>query len=64
METLYDVQQLLKKHGVFVYTGDRLGDLELLEMEIGDLYAAKLISVDDFRMCRLLISKEKRLLGQ
>ncbi|WLV23560.1 YqgQ family protein [Aciduricibacillus chroicocephali] len=64
MKSLYDVQQLLKKHGIIVYTGDRLGDLELLEMEIGDLYAAKLIGVDDYRMCRLLISKEKRLLGQ
>lgn len=62
MKTIYDVQQLLKRHGVFVYTGDRIGDLDLIEMEVGDLYASKLISIDDYRMSRLLIAKERRLL--
>ncbi|NAP01271.1 DUF910 family protein [Halomonas sp. MG34] len=32
MKTIYDVQQLLKRYGSFVYTGDRLGDLELMEI--------------------------------
>ena len=62
METLYDVQQLLKKRGIIIYTGDRMGDLELMEMEVGDLYKSKLLEVEEYRMARLLINQQKRLL--
>ncbi len=34
MKSVYDIQQLLKKFGTIIYVGDRLGDLELMEMEI------------------------------
>ena len=30
MKTLYDVQQLLKRFGIFVYVGKRLWDIELM----------------------------------
>lgn len=34
METLYDVQQLLKQFGVYVYVGKRIYDIELMQIEL------------------------------
>lgn len=64
MKSLYEVQQLLKKHGVIIYTGDRMGDLDLIEMEIQDLYAASLIILEDYQQSRLLINRERRLVEE
>ena len=33
MKTLYDVQQLLKNFGIFVYVGKRMWDIELMALE-------------------------------
>ena len=30
MESLYDVQQLFKKFGIFIYVGARIYDIELM----------------------------------
>jgi len=60
MKNMHDVQQLLKKYGIFIYTGDREGDLDLIGMEVDDLYKAQMITLDLFRQCRLLLSKEKQ----
>lgn len=67
MNTIYDVQQFLKRFGIFVYLGDRLADLEMMENEIKELYKSKLIEKEDFQMALLLLrrdialEKEKRL---
>lgn len=60
METVYDVQQLLKKFGTFVYTGERFGDLELMEMEIDTLYEFEFIRTDEFQRAKLILRKGKR----
>ncbi len=59
MNTVYDVQQLLKKFGIIVYIGDRLADLEMMETEIRELYAEHLISQEDFQHSVLILRKEK-----
>lgn len=65
MKTMYDVQQLLKRFGTFIYTGDRIGDLELIEFEINELYQSQFIHTTEFNMCKLIIKKEKtRLLRE
>ncbi|MBD3108136.1 YqgQ family protein [Bacillus sp. AGMB 02131] len=67
MNTIYDVQQFLKRFGIFVYLGDRLADLEMMENEIKELYKSNLIEKEDFQMALLLLrrdialEKEKRL---
>lgn len=67
MNTIYDVQQFLKRYGIFVYLGDRLADLEMMQSEIMELYKSNLIEKDDFQMALLLLrrdialEKEKRL---
>lgn len=58
MKTLYDVQQLLKKFGSFIYIGDRLADLELMEDEIKELYRSQCITVNEYQMAILLLRQE------
>ena len=58
MNTLYDVQQLLKSFGIFIYVGDRIADLELMEAEVKELYQSNLIDVRDYQMAILLLRRE------
>jgi uncharacterized protein YqgQ len=59
MNTFYDVQQLLKKHGTIIYTKDRQLDLELMEEELRELYNWKMIETHVFQQSLLIIRKEK-----
>lgn len=61
MNTIYDVQQLLKKFGIIVYIGDRVADLELMEEELKELYRSQLVDKKDFEMAILLIRHEIRM---
>jgi uncharacterized protein YqgQ len=61
MRTLYDVQQLLKKFGIIVYIGDRLADLELMELELRQLYQARVLENREYETALLIIRQEKRL---
>ena len=58
MKTIYDVQQFLKGFGVFIYTGNRIGDLELMEMEIREIYKSQLMDTKDYQMALLLLRHE------
>lgn len=59
MKTIYDVRQLLKRYGVFIYTGNRLGDIELMEYEIRDLYKMKILSIQEYQLAILIIRNER-----
>ncbi|RWZ60078.1 DUF910 family protein [Halobacillus fulvus] len=58
MKTIYDIQQFLKKFGTFIYIGDRLAELELMEEEIRELYQSQCMSQEDFQMALLLLRSE------
>ncbi len=58
MKTMYDLRQFLQKHGAFIYTGDRIGDLDLLEMELRQLYEWDLIDVMTLQQGLLILKKE------
>lgn len=58
VRTIYDIQQLLKRFGVFIYVGDRIADLELMEDEVRELYKSQFIDVKDFQMALLLLRQE------
>lgn len=60
MKNIHDVRKLLMRFGTFIYTTDRLGDLELMMMEINELYEWKFISSQQFQQAVLLIKKESR----
>lgn len=58
LKTFYDVQQLLKKYGIIIYVGDRLGDIKLMEIEIRELYKLHLIDSEVFTTAILVLRQE------
>ncbi|MGF2617072.1 DUF910 family protein [Rossellomorea vietnamensis] len=58
MKNMYDVQQMLKKYGVFIYLGDRAADLEMMQEEVRELYQTGLISPADFQTSMLILRSE------
>ncbi|WP_413627247.1 YqgQ family protein [Fructilactobacillus vespulae] len=61
MKNLYDVQQLLKRFGTYVYIGKRIWDIEVMALELDHLHEAKLISNDEFISAKLVLTKEHRI---
>lgn len=59
MRTVFDVQQLLKRFGIFIYTGNRLFDLDLMEEEIRELYQVGLIDKTVFTLATVILRNEK-----
>ncbi|MDM5315913.1 YqgQ family protein [Fictibacillus sp. b24] len=55
MKTMYDVQQLLKRFGTIIYTGNPVADLELIQEEVRELYNQKLIDVNEYKTAILII---------
>lgn len=60
MKTMYDVRQLLKRYGIFIYTGESLGDLELMESDLRELYEWNMVDKEEFQKALLVINIEKR----
>lgn len=61
MKTLYDVQQLLKNFGIFVYLGKRLYDIEMMKIELQRLYDSGLLDKRDYLNAELILRHEHRL---
>ena len=64
MKNMIDVYTLLKQFGTYIYTGNRIGDLELIEDEIKELYKSKMIEPSQFQSAILIIRHEKTKLTQ
>ena len=62
MKSMIDIYNLLKQFGIYIYTGDRLGDLELIADEVKELYKTRLIESKDYQTAMLLIRQEERTL--
>ncbi|MFD2925969.1 YqgQ family protein [Halobacillus naozhouensis] len=58
MRTIYDIQQFLKQFGTFIYVGDRLAELQLMEQEVKELNQSQCISGEDYNMAILLLRTE------
>lgn len=63
LKTFYDVQQLLKKFGIIIYVGNRNADIELMEMEVKELYKLGLIEKELFQRAILVLRQEKNKNG-
>lgn len=59
MKNMYDVMQLLKRYGTYIYTTDRTSDLILMEDEIRELYNSQVLETQDFQMAILLLRQER-----
>lgn len=60
IRTMEEVRQLLKRFGVWIYTGDRLGDLEMMEEELEEIYRLGMIDQGIYLEARRVIGEEKR----
>ncbi|WP_125582826.1 YqgQ family protein [Levilactobacillus cerevisiae] len=61
MKTLYDVQQLLKKFGIYVYVGKRLWDIEVMALELDHLRRARVVDDPTFVQAKIVLTHEHRL---
>ncbi|MEW6855278.1 ROK family glucokinase [Streptococcus iniae] len=61
MKTLYDVQQLLKNFGIYVYIGKRLYDIEVMKIELKRIYDNGLLDKTDYINAELVLRQEHRL---
>lgn len=61
MDSLYDVQQLLKRFGIFVYVGKRLYDIELMSIELKKIFEARLIDQETYLKARNVLIREHRI---
>lgn len=59
MTSIFELQQFFKKFNIFNYTGDKLGDLELMEMELRELYEWKMIDIKEFQQALLVLRAER-----
>ena len=51
MKNLHDVQKLLKKFNIIVYVGKRKWDIELMGIELDNLYHAGVVSKKRIHEC-------------
>jgi uncharacterized protein YqgQ len=58
MKTVYEIQQFLKQYGTIIYIGDRVADLELMEMELKELYHSQLIEPKEYQTALLILRHE------
>lgn len=58
MKTLYDVQQLLKKYGVLVHVGKRIWDIELMALELDNIYHTNLLDQHDYLIAKMILQRE------
>lgn len=61
MKTLYDVQQLFKQFGIYVYVGKRIYDIELMLIELQNLYEGRLIDRDVYLNAWRILKREHRI---
>ncbi|WP_125711626.1 YqgQ family protein [Companilactobacillus kedongensis] len=60
LKNLYDVQQLLKRFGTYVHLGKRLWDIELMSIEVRNLFDNEMIDKDTFIRAQLVLKSEHR----
>lgn len=58
MKSVYEIQQFLKQFGTFIYLGDRLADLEMMEVELRDMFRSQLIETKEFQTAILILKQE------
>ena len=58
MKNLLSIIQLLKRFGIYVYTGNRKDDIVLMMSEVKDLYDGGLLQQDDYLKAVLILRSE------
>lgn len=58
MNDFFDVLQLLKRFGIYVYTGNRKTDIEMIQSEVKDLFDHGLLMQEDYLQAILILRTE------
>jgi uncharacterized protein YqgQ len=58
MNNFLDVLQLLKRFGIYIYTGDQKTDIEMMISEVKELYDTGLIMKEDYLQAFVLLKSE------
>ncbi len=58
MKDYFGVLQLLKRFGIYVYTGNRKDDIDLVQSEVKDLYDNGLLMKEDYLKAVLILRSE------
>lgn len=58
MKTLYDVQQLLKHYGIYIYIGKRKWDIEMMGIELDSLYRADILDLKTYQQAKQVLVSE------
>lgn len=61
LRNLYDVQQLLKKFNIIVYVGKRIWDIELMALELDNIYHSGLISQKTYLSAKVVLKHEHEI---
>lgn len=61
MESLYDVQQLFKQFGIYIYVGQRIYDIELMMIELKKIYESHLIDKETYLRARAILQREHHI---
>ena len=58
MKDFFGVLQLLKRFGIYVYTGNRNDDIAMVQSEVKDLYDNGLLMQEDYLQAMLILRNE------
>lgn len=58
MKDYLGVLQLLKRFGIYVYTGNRKDDIDMVRTEVKDLYDNGLLMKEDYLKAVLILRSE------
>ncbi|MER2088488.1 YqgQ family protein [Sporosarcina sp. JAI121] len=58
MKDFYDVLQLLKRFGIYTYTGNKKDDIDMVQSEVKDLYDNGLLMKQDYLNAVLILRQE------
>lgn len=58
MKDYLGVLQLLKRFGIYVYTGNRKDDIDMVRSEVKDLYDNGLLMKEDYLKAVLILRSE------
>ena len=58
MKDLLSIINLLKRFGIFIYTGNRNDDIDLMTSEVKDLYESGLLMKEDYLKAVLILRSE------
>lgn len=63
MKNLLSIINLLKRFGIYIYTGNRIDDIDLMLSEIKDLYDSGLLQKEEYLNAVLILRSESSRIG-